>query len=106
MQCSICLKIYIGKTDTPLHKRVNGHCNSIVDSDSVILDAQALAHHAVARHNKKFNDIYKVWIVKNVVNPRALLKFELHYINEFGSKEPSGLNVENPQGIRIKRLKV
>ena len=70
MQCSICLKVYVGKTDNPLHKRINGHRNS--GADSAVMDAQALAHHAVAGHNSNFNDIYKVWIVKNVVNPSDL----------------------------------
>lgn len=106
-QCTICDKGYIGKTDQPLHKRVNGHrnCESFNDS-SLITDFQALQYHATVTHDCSFNDVFRVYVVKNVSNPRDLLKFELMYINSFNTKEPFGLNIDNPMGMRVSRLRI
>ena len=105
--CTICAKGYIGKTDQPLHKRVNGHrnCESF-DDESMITDFQALMYHATVTHKSNFNDVYKVFVVKNVSNPKDLLKWELLYVNKFNTKEPYGLNIDNPMGIRLTRLQI
>ena len=105
--CTVCSKGYTGKTDQPLHKRVNGHRNcEPFDDDSVITDFQALKYHAAVIHGGDFNDVYKVFVVKNVSNPNDLLKWELLYIDKFNTKEPFGLNIDNPMGIRLTRLQI
>ena len=105
--CTVCAKGYTGKTDQPLHKRVNGHrnCESF-DGDSSITDFQALKYHATVTHNSNFSDVYKVFVVKNVSNPKDLLKWELFYMDKFNTKEPHGLNIDNPMGIKLTRLHV
>ena len=105
--CTVCSKGYTGKTDQPLHKRVNGHrnCESF-DGDSLITDFQALKYHAEITHGGVFNDVYRVFVVKNVSNPSDLLRWELHFIDKFNTKEPFGLNIDNPMGIKFTRLNI
>ena len=35
-------------------------------------------------------------MVKNVSNPSDLLKWELFFMDKFSTKEPFGLNIDNP----------
>ena len=100
-QCTICSKGYVGKTDQPLHMRVNGHrnCEKWKDGD-VLSDFQALKYHTVGVHNVDFNSCFKLFIVKNV-SPAGLGKSEIFFINKFKCKEPFGLNIDNPLGMRL-----
>ena len=106
-QCTVCAKGYTGKTDMALHKRVNGHRNcEPFDVGGLITDYQALLYHATVTHGSEFGNTYKVWIVKNVSDPSDLLRMELHFIHKFNTKEPFGLNIDNPMGIRLSRLRI
>ena len=102
-QCKKCNRSYIGKTSTPLHKRVNGHRNNTMISD-LITDEQALVHHATTVHMSTFDGTYRFFVVMNVGNPTDLLKWELYFIDKFNTKIPKGLNIDNPMGLRLKRL--
>ena len=44
------------------------------------------------------------YVVKNVNTPDDLLQNELFFIKEFNTKEPFGINIDAPMGLRIKRL--
>ena len=104
-QCTICSICYVGKTDQPLHKRVNGHRNcGELDGLEVITDFQALQYHASVTHKADFDRIYKVSIIKNVNCPNNLLHWEQVYVDKFNTQVPFGLNIENPLGIRVTRL--
>ena len=52
-------------------------------------------------HKQAFQDIYEVWIVKNVDNPRDLIRHELETISRLGTSQPFGLNIESPMGLKI-----
>ena len=108
-QCTACNKPYVGKTDTPLHKRVNGHRNptTVMSTNRYEMqDAQALSIHASTMHNTVFDECYKFSIVENVQNPANLLYRENYYINKFNSKEPYRINIDNPLNVPILRFKV
>ena len=103
-KCTICPSMaYVGKTDTPLHIRVNGHRNA-TSKDGKITDEQALAHHA-SSHKVPFNDIYKVYVIKHVGRPDHLLMWVSKFINKFNTKHPFGLNLDNPMGLRVLIIK-
>ena len=104
-QCVICWKGYFGKTDIVLHKIVNGHRNPN-PVDDTITDFQSMKNHAEVVHNSKFDDVYMVYVVKNVNTPDDLLRNEIFFIKEFNSKEPFGINIDAPMGLRIKTLNI
>ena len=106
--CKICNLAYFGKTTTPLHERLNNHRNSLNGFDYAkepITDKQTLAYHALVHHqSQNFNNTYTYFIVKNVNNPDDLLSYEQFFINKFKTKKPTGLNSDNPVGVRVLRI--
>ena len=106
--CKICNLAYFGKTTTPLHERLNNHRNSLNGFDYAkepITDKQTLAYHALVHHqSQNFNNTYTYFIVKNVNNPDDLLSYEQFFINKFKTKKPTGLNCDNPVGVRVLRI--
>ena len=104
VQCSLCHKAYVGKTVNPLHCRMNGHRNSKANENDLITDEQVLSHHATVTHQAQFNNIYRIWIVRKLNDPKSLLGLENYFINKFDTKHPFGLNIDNPLGLRIPRV--
>ena len=98
-QCTVCKLGYVGKTDQPLHKRVNGHRNCKVIEDEDITDFQILYHHS-SLHDLPFLDCYRIWVIKQVA-PSELSATELEFIRKFKSLHPFGLSIDNPMGIKI-----
>lgn len=101
--CKLCELCYVGKTDQELRKRVNGHRNCGVLEEGVG-DPQALQKHAQRVHQQGFQDVYQVWILKQVGDPGRLLSEELGFIQRLNTLEPFGLNVDTPLGVRGARL--
>ena len=107
--CKLCDLAYFGKTTVPFHKRMNNHRDSMNNYDfneaPPITDAHTLAYHALEHQNHPFNKCYTYFIVKEVSNPSELLATEQFFINKFNTKKPTGLNISNPTGVRVKRVR-
>ena len=104
--CILCKKGYVGKTDTPLHVRTNKHRNPGKVKENTKFpqhDYHALSRHAVL-HNVPFDECYRLYIVENVHNPDFLVPREGFFVDFFGTKEPFGLNIDNPLPITSSRL--
>ena len=76
-QCVICWLGYVGKTDQVVHWRTNGHRTCGISAENfIITDFEALLYHATVTYGLKFDDVYKIWIAKNVNSPTDLLHWE------------------------------
>ena len=106
-QCKVCSKGYFGKTTQPLHKRFNGHRNSIDPKKmpTMITDEHSLSAHALIDHQncKPFGELYSLNVVK-FCKPQDLLKTEQFYTNKYNTHRPGGLNIDNPIGLSMLRL--
>lgn len=108
VQCSLCNKIYIGRTVNRLHVRMDGHRakfyeivnGNVVDitSDDYCLGVHLLDHGL--RDHGDFNKFFKVCIVENC-SPKLLEYKENKYIHLLKSLRPLGLNTVNPFGISM-----
>ena len=108
--CTICQKVYIGQTVTPLHKRMNSHrscyyevidgkvnCIDITD-DSHSLGIHLIDHGFFKRDD--FGKVYKVCIIDNS-SPSTLDSKENRYIHLLKTLRPHGLNTINPFGLKL-----
>ena len=106
-QCKICHLGYIGKTTQSLRNRINGHRDAIESLGSLteISDKEALSAHVLIDHQNhlNFNSVYKLYVVRNMVEPRLLLSTEQFYINTFSTRKPTGLNIDNPIKVSVLR---
>ena len=67
---------YVGQTQQPVHKRINGHRACFVADDPPTIEKSALALHAAEAHPDVFNiDIFNFMILDSV-NPRQLNRKE------------------------------
>ena len=108
VQCSLCDKIYIGRTVNKLHIRLDGHRSKFyeiangntvdVTKDEYCLGLH-LADHGLTDHGD-FNETFKVFIVENC-SPKLLEYKENKYIHLLKTLRPLGLNTKNPFGITM-----
>ena len=110
VRCSVCSKVYVGRTISPLHVRMNGHRSKYyeviegrVNCFDITNDEHSLGIHLVDHgycNRSDFNDIYNVCIIENCSPGRLDVK-ENKYIHLLNSLRPHGLNTVNPFGLRL-----
>lgn len=100
-QCSICCTAqhkedtYVGQTQQPLHKRINGHRACFVD-DPVVADKSALALHALTEHPDDFNINIFNFMILDKTGPCDLNRREAMNIDKLRTNV-RGLNRMNIQ---------
>ena len=105
-QCRVCNtnKGYFGKTTQPLHKRFNGHRNSLDPNKlpTMITDEQSLSAHAPIDHQNctTFVELYSLNFIK-LCRPQDLLRTEQFFTNKYNTHRPNGLNIHNPIGFGL-----
>ena len=104
VDCILCKKQYVGKSDNKSQKRISGHRSHVhkdtspEDDDT---DEAALANHLKTEHSltsvEDFNSTYKFTILE--VEPESLDLCEQKWVNLLVTLQPFGLNIEKPLGI-------
>ena len=105
--CSLCNKIYIGRSCRALRTRFGEHRRyfyKIVNQEPFDThnDDFALGAHLYNDHHinnvHEFNNIYSVCMLE-ICSPRVLEVKEHRYIHNLDSLSPAGLNIANPFSI-------
>ena len=79
-KCNLCSDLqnntYVGQTNQPFHKRVNGHRSNFKENDLDAVEKSALSLHALEHHNENFNiNNFRLMIYKRV-SPKDLNRTE------------------------------
>ena len=106
--CSICNKLYIGRSTRPLRIRIGEHRRNFyhildnkpysTDNDDFILGSHLYDHGF--RDKSDFNKIYRTCVLE-ICSPSVLDIKEHKYVHLTNSMIPNGLNLSNPLSIPL-----
>ena len=109
-ECTLCKKVYVGKTTQLLSNRINGHRNKFKEcrtnggrkiklSEDNLLGMHIVKHHGL-KDASAFNESYR-FTVLDECNPVELDRKEHEWVQKLQCIAPYGLNAQDPFGIPL-----